>query len=85
MHAAPPPVYSTRPTKKPETLKVKRGLVSVPELWAWSSYRAYAFGEAGPVRLNDWPKIDIAVTVEREGLSSECPPFENHVGWGTHI
>jgi putative transposase len=33
---------------------VKRLLVSSPELWAWSSYRAYAFGERGPVRVNDW-------------------------------
>jgi len=31
---------------------VKRGLVSKPEHWAWSSYRAYAFGEQGPVRVN---------------------------------
>lgn len=32
---------------------VKRGLVDQPEQWAWSSFRNYAFGEAGPVRLND--------------------------------
>jgi putative transposase len=25
---------------------VKRGLVLQPELWAWSSYRGYAYGEA---------------------------------------
>ncbi len=30
---------------------VKRGLVESPELWRWSSYRAYRFGEPGPVRL----------------------------------
>ena len=40
---------------------VKRGLVSAPELWAWSSYRAYAFGEVGPVRLNEWPEREIRV------------------------
>ena len=34
---------------------VKRGLVSAPELWACSSYRWYALGEAGVVKLNDWP------------------------------
>ena len=28
---------------------VSRGLVTSPELWRWSSYRAYAFGEAGPM------------------------------------
>jgi putative transposase len=33
---------------------VKRGLVKSPELWQWSSFRAYAFGEASPVSLNDW-------------------------------
>jgi putative transposase len=32
---------------------VTRGLVSAPELWAWSSFRWYAYAEAGVVR--DWP------------------------------
>ena len=32
---------------------VKRGLVESPELWRWSSYRAYAFGEVGPVKVNE--------------------------------
>ena len=32
---------------------VKRGLVESPELWRWSSYRAYALGEPGAVRIND--------------------------------
>jgi len=27
---------------------VQRGLVASPELWRWSSFRAYLFGEAGP-------------------------------------
>jgi hypothetical protein len=36
---------------------VRRGLVTSAELWAWSSYRAYALAEAGPVRLNDCPVI----------------------------
>ena len=31
---------------------VKRGLVESPEQWAWSSFRAYAYGERGPVRVN---------------------------------
>ena len=30
----------------------KRGLVDSPELWRWSSYRSYALGEAGAVRIN---------------------------------
>ncbi len=28
---------------------VKRGLVEAPELWRWSSFRAYAYQEKGPV------------------------------------
>jgi putative transposase len=32
---------------------VKRGLVEEPEQWRWSSYRSYAFGEVGLVRIND--------------------------------
>jgi putative transposase len=31
---------------------VQRGLVVSPELWRWSSFRAYFLGEAGPVRVN---------------------------------
>ena len=33
---------------------VKRGLVEAPELWPWSSFRAYAHQETGLVRLNQW-------------------------------
>jgi putative transposase len=33
---------------------VERGLVEAPEQWRWSSFRAYAFRETGPVKLNDW-------------------------------
>jgi len=37
---------------------VKRGSVSVPEDWRWSSYRFYLLDEAGPVRVNQgWAKI----------------------------
>jgi len=32
---------------------VRRGLVAFPEEWRWSSYRSYAFGEPGLVRIND--------------------------------
>ena len=30
---------------------VKRGLVASPEQWRWSSYRSYALGEEGPVKV----------------------------------
>ena len=45
---------------------VKRGLVSAPELWRWSSYRTYAFGERGPVNM-DWmfPAYEIQRTQVR--------------------
>jgi putative transposase len=33
---------------------VVRGLVQNPEDWRWSSFRAYAYGEVGVVRINDW-------------------------------
>ena len=37
---------------------VKRGLVSAPEQWRWSSYRFYLLEEVGPVRVNEgWAKI----------------------------
>src|SRR5487761_449270 len=31
---------------------VKRGLVERPDQWKWRSFRAYCFGERGPVRIN---------------------------------
>jgi putative transposase len=33
---------------------VARGLAASPEDWRWSSYRSYAYGEEGLVRINDW-------------------------------
>jgi putative transposase len=32
---------------------VKRGLVTSPELWRWSSFRSYYFGELGPVKIGE--------------------------------
>lgn len=40
---------------------VKRGLVESPELWRWSSYRAYAFAETGAVKVNDWSVLKLKV------------------------
>jgi len=36
---------------------VKRGLVADPSEWRWSSFRSYAYGEPGIVRVNfqEWP------------------------------
>ena len=40
---------------------VKRGLVETPDQWRWSSFRAYAFGETGPVVVNDWSRVKMKV------------------------
>ena len=40
---------------------VKRGLVESPEMWRWSSYRSYAFGECGLLRLNEWGALQLKV------------------------
>jgi putative transposase len=40
---------------------VKRGLVVQPEQWAWSSFRGYAFGEPGPVRIHDGQVLELKV------------------------
>ena len=42
---------------------VRRGLVNNPEDWKWSSFRAYAFNEAGPVVVNDWSVLKMKVRV----------------------
>jgi putative transposase len=56
-------VWTTR--KRVEKLRymhrnpVKRGLVESPELWRWSSYRAYASGERGVVGVNEWQVLKL--------------------------
>src|SRR5581483_6149359 len=39
-------------------IPVTRGLVTEPDQWAWSSFRAYRYGESGPVRVNHWEVLD---------------------------
>ena len=43
---------------------VARGLVQEPEQWRWSSYRSYALGEAGAVRINQWGKAKIKIPTQ---------------------
>jgi hypothetical protein len=38
---------------------VKEGLVQEPEQWARGSYRSYAYGEPGMVKINQWPKAEL--------------------------
>jgi putative transposase len=40
---------------------VQRGLVKSPELWPWSSFRAYFLGEAGAVKVNEWDVLKMKV------------------------
>jgi REP-associated tyrosine transposase len=46
---------------------VKRGLVQRPEQWRWSSFRAYFYGETGPVRVKsqEW-----ALEIKRRPVES---------------
>jgi putative transposase len=43
---------------------VKRGLVQEPEQWLWSSYRSYALGETGAVRINQWGEAKIKIPAQ---------------------
>ncbi len=40
---------------------VRRGLVSKPEEWLWSSFRHYAYGEPGPVLVNEPQKAELHI------------------------
>jgi putative transposase len=40
---------------------VTRGLVTEPDQWQWSSFRSYAFDEAGPVRINDSQLLEMKI------------------------
>jgi len=40
---------------------VQRGLVLEPEQWAWSSFRHYAYDDAGPVLVNEQQRAELKV------------------------
>jgi putative transposase len=40
---------------------VQRGLVLEPEDWLWSSFRHYAYGEPGPVLVNETRKAELQI------------------------
>jgi putative transposase len=40
---------------------VQRGLVLKPEEWLWSSFRHYAYGERGPVLVNETQKAKLHI------------------------
>ncbi|MGA8153221.1 MAG: transposase [Terriglobales bacterium] len=43
---------------------MKRGLVDEPGQWAWSSFRSYAYGEVGAVRINQWGSAKLKIKGE---------------------
>ena len=50
---------------------VKRGLVEDPDQWLWSSFRSYAYGERGPVRIIDVSVLEMKVTGRALELRTE--------------
>src|SRR6266853_1583852 len=55
---------------------VVRGLVASPEDWRWSSYRSYAYREAGLVRINDWTWWE--EKIRRSFVSAKSPDPHRH-------
>jgi putative transposase len=56
---------------------VKRGLVEKPDHWVWSSFRSYAYGEKGAVRVNsqEWPLEIKRRAPQNFGDSASLPPL----------
>jgi putative transposase len=52
---------------------VKRGLVEAPELWRWSSFRAYAYQEKGPVGINRWRVPSLRPSKQQLSQHDGCP------------
>ncbi len=42
-------------------LRRRRSALHGPDQWPWSSFRAYAFGETGPVRINDTSVLQMKI------------------------
>jgi hypothetical protein len=51
---------------------VQRGLVLEPQQWLWSSFRHYAYGERGPILVNETRKAEL-----RGSFIGKC------VGWAS--
>ena len=65
LHFVTSSCYRRRPAKQVEKLRylhrnpVRRGLVEAQEQWPWSSFRAYAYQERGPVSVNEWSVLKV--------------------------
>ena len=66
-------------TKKIEKLRyvhrnpVRRGLVSRPEQWRWSSFRDYALGEPGPVFIDRDTRSEVKLRAASQNLIAVLP------------
>ena len=61
---APPRRFSTQASGEVTVYSSKPGeavMVESPEQWRWSSFRDYAYGEFGSVRVNDWTVLKMKV------------------------
>jgi REP-associated tyrosine transposase len=54
---------------------VTRGLAPSPESWRWSSFRAYALGEAGPVGVNRWEVLKMRHPLPCAAIPLSYPCF----------
>ena len=61
---------------------VERGLVAEPDQWLWSSFRSYMYGEAGPVRVNDWQLLELRATGPAAGASPALTVIPSQVSKG---
>jgi putative transposase len=52
---------------------VRRGLVLKADQWKWSSYRCYAYGERGPVLVNEQRRAEIK-KCERQSFTAPAAP-----------
>jgi putative transposase len=64
---------------------VKRGLVLEPAQWSWSSFRHYAYGEAGPVLVDEQQPAKLKFrNLESNGSSRETIlPTRKKQEWGS--
>ena len=64
----------------PHRNAVKRGPVLELDQWKWSSYRSYAFGEPGPVLINETRPVVLkwkGTVVSVAGLACDGPGTRN--------
>jgi len=62
---------------------VKRGLVLEAQQWSWSSFRHYAYGEPGPVVVNEQRIAQLRMREIAWYHQHESPAVENRDGWGS--